>query len=91
MSNNFLEMSCSGLNSLPSKYIFDMVIVLARIGSPATMFYSIIIFIVILPVITQFDWSVKYSVLDLSIVPPFGRANMVDLERNIALPSHAIM
>ena len=27
----------------------------------------------------------KYSVLDLGILPPFGRADMVDLERNISL------
>ena len=27
----------------------------------------------------------KYSVLDLSILPPFGRADMVNLERNISL------
>ena len=27
----------------------------------------------------------KYSVLDLGIVPPFGRADTVDLERNISL------
>ena len=36
----------------------------------------------------------KYSILDLNIVPPFGRADTVDLEWNISLycpPSHAII
>ena len=36
----------------------------------------------------------KYSVLNLSIVPPFSRADTVDLERNISPycpPSHAII
>ena len=36
----------------------------------------------------------KYSVLDLGIVPPFGRADTVNLEQNISRycpPSHAII